>query len=96
MGSGFPTVGRIPPPVRIGWAMLVNHLPLLYAILHHEVERGFGFGFCLRLYLEQATQVFLELDAVSHEVAQQTLREFSGRSTETFPSSGDWQSWPRR
>lgn len=78
---GFPFV------LQIGWALSTNHLPLLRTISKNT--RGGSIGD----YLEHATKAFIEFSSTSSGDDLQSLRGFSGRSTEIWPNSEDWECW---
>jgi hypothetical protein len=78
---GFPFV------LQIGWALSTNNLPLLRTISKSTREGVIGD------YLEHATKAFVKFSSTSSGDDLQSLREFSGRSTEIWPNSGDWECW---
>jgi len=78
---GFPFV------LQIGWALSTNNLPLLRTISKYAREGYIG------QYLEHATKAFVKFSSTSSGNDLQSLREFSGRSTEIWPNSGDWECW---
>jgi hypothetical protein len=78
---GFPFV------LQIGWALSTNNLPLLRTISKNTREGVIGD------YLEHATNAFVKFSSTSSGDDLQSLREFSGRSTEIWPNSGDWECW---
>jgi hypothetical protein len=78
---------RFPFVLQLGWAISSNHLPLLHAIAHKEIGSGLG------LYFDHVTRVFEDFKSLHRAGTGHSFRDFSKISTETWPTSKNWESW---